>query len=441
MGDEKDILLKVGVDASDVAKGVADVKAGVGEMNDAALDRTVRGVGGESGNIASSAQVSAAMTEQAATTEQAADATDKLAASTEQAAVRGRDFRNILSALQNPLGLLIDVANRGKGAITGMFSAVSLAIMAAFVAMKVLTDAVNEYIEKNKQARKDWEDFQAAQRAAAGGRAAKTEDIAATLAKVGMVGGDELRKGEDFARKAREKGYGEAAIGKVAPLAAGGKMTDEEIQQALAMEEYQPGTVDIKTPKDMAKAPEKLRRLLAKKQTEIAGYQAAAEQRQARLQERASRGEDDAILKLLEQKREQLPADEQKRAELLKDIHAVDETGRIPETGYNWQYGSDRDKFSRRQKEAARMGQMVGLITRKRAEAIAEVTLPGAVFGIGELPSKEPEESPHIAAAQPAPAVAQAGAAGTVVNYVTHNHGPVYTGGSGGGSARVVRAP
>jgi len=454
MPDEKDILLKVGVDASDVAKGIADVKAGLGEMNASAA-------GPAAGGAATPADTTAALTGQAAAASQVAESTgDATDANVDFGASNAAAEKTLMSLMATVGGVDVKTVKYIRTLLNLQmvaklaFSPMTWAVGAAIAAIGLLSNAIQTVIEKTQKARREWDALLAAQAEARAGRAAKTEGVAAELAKVGMVGGDELRKGEVFARKAREKGYGEAAIGKVAPLAAGGKMTDEEIQQVLAMEEYQPGTVDIKTPKDMAKAPEKLRRLLAKKQADVAGYQTAATQRQGRLTERASMGEEDAVLKRLEQLGEEIPADAEKRSAIMKDIRDVAEGGLVDTGKLNMAYQVDRDELVRRQKDAARRGQAAGMISKQRAWAISEVT-PGEVdtarfwggnpFGetgpaeIGGFDIKSKvaaREKGYMAQAQPAmqPATQPA----TVVN---NYHGPVYTGGPGGGAARVVRAP
>lgn len=429
MPDEKDILLKVGVDASEVASGVADVKAGMGEMNAAT---------GQAGAGAAADQTTVALEGQAAATEKLSSETENLNEGLDvsrrdlmglasvlvsidpRLAAIIRDFarlRSLLAILSSPTLLTGAGFVAAAGAIVVAFNAVSNSIEEA----KRHLDGVAAAIERVRQAGKEVENQVAKSMAAAG------QPPAATPVATGI------------AKRLEEAGIERATAAKAVPFfvtETGEKLGTPEEQELIAAG-IQAGILkpmEGTTPQQRNRAFEKARREVDRHRQAVENARA---QTNAAVTERfyrdAARGGITELEQLV-QKETGLTGDE--AAALAKRISRQAKEGpkRLPRVPGGKHMVSESD--------VAEWLADRGILERvpvEEEEPLLRIIRQRAGMAQSPFPTPATQLPPPPPAAQ-RPATQPAPVPQTIVHEtVQHFHGPTYVTGPGRGNPVVER--
>ena len=428
--DEKDMLLKVGVDASGVARGVAEVRAGVREMDAAA--------GAGPAGAAASKEATVALEGQAAATTEAAVATQDLG---EQAGISRLEVMNLaatIGGVDPRLAMLIRTAYRARGALQLMFSPTGLAIGGVIAVVGLVSAAIQRMMDRFAEAEARAKMVLAAMRAEQQKEAGRTEEVGDVLGRAGLTSEAAVRSAALLEKQMVGQGFRAEAVRKVLPLAIGKggerMVSDEELEQMAAMAEFEPEQIaEVKRPGDVERARRTTLGRMRRRPGDVQARLDAVGGRRARLQQAADQKQAWAIRQRLEQAGETLPVGQEDQ--IIQDIIDLAEGGSISRPGYKASFAAERAAWSEEQGQAARYGELAGVLSPEQVETARKMTLfqkamrtsrllteegrPGIVT-IGQPPAGQKELTwPDVFAGRPATGQP------TVIN---NFHGPTYVG-------------
>ena len=437
MGDEKDILLKVGVDASDVAKGVADVKAGVQAMD---ADAKQAGAG------QAAVQTTAALDGQTAATDRTADATENLNDGLDISRQDLMRLASVLASVDGQMAVMVRNFIRMRGLLGVLTSPGVLSVAGPLAAIGALIAVLGVAKSAMEAAKKQFDETVAAMERLRQTGVQLQSEVAGSMAAAGQPV-EATNKARAMARELEAAGLSRAAAVKTVPF-----LVDEKGQAKVSGEEAQQITAGVQagilkpmegdTPEKRQRALERARRELDRHREAVGNAQKQYQVENERLYQDAALGGITEIQQIVE-KETGLPAEAARaRAETIqrqikeglkggtytvvpgiegapegigmalpneaRALRAMSEL--LPESWLPYVPGA----YTPPEQEDVLLG---GIRRRAGAEGVPVATTPA------QAPTAP-------SATQPAP-----------VTNVTNYHGPVYTGGSGGGSARAVRAP
>jgi len=433
MAEEFKTLLKVEGDASGAKRAAEEAVKAVESLDE-------KSAAASSAMAETGQDVASGMKEGEAAATIASESADGAALAFQTAGKEAAQMRLLLSRISPEAARLFDVFKHGQDIMGQVFLGSANHIIAAAAAVAMLTAAWNEAAEAAQRARTEMEKVTALQENIRSRERARVEDVSEVMARAGKVGETVTGAATAIEKRMAGQGFAPETIRKVLPFAvdeAGQQvLTDEEIANLAAMETYGKGQLEFGKPKEMASRLRRAQRAAQRDPALVAKWRDAIRQKQERQTEAASRMVDADVAKILHEGPEDVPQDQLKEA--IADIESVVTTGRVSgeELSLFWS-GSDRLIWARRQRDAARRAQALGLIGNQEAITASGIT-PGQAMGASvreeaqDLAGGARSAMGNIPAYRIGAAVAgaAASAAGSVVNYITnhYNHGTINNG-------------
>ena len=348
--DQNNILLGVKVDTSDVARGVAEVKAGMAEMNAAAAAGMPM-----AGTSGATLQQAAALEELAAREAACVDPLEQMDENQKRAHLSAREMHGALMALQNPLHFLVMSANEGSAALTRLFMGPGAQVAGIFVMFELAKSQIERVRQAFAELENYWNRVRQLQQEAQSAAFGRVEDTATKLARAGLVSKEAVASAGQIRSGLLERGASAEGADAVLNLAVGPNgertMTDDQMLQAAAFAEFRPDKIPkVEKPADVKRAREILLRRLSSN-TDLGLYLQALDNRVGR-QDIARQGQNgEAIRRTLELQGEKIDDND------LKDILAIANQGFVRDVGASDVIiGAGRQLISQRQNRGGDAG-------------------------------------------------------------------------------------
>lgn len=462
MSDAPDkVLLKFEGDASGVARAAAEAKAHLADVSSAA-----EAVRAKSYNPASAdpqlqmllgGSAGKPLAEPAEEAKKAGSAFDQFAKSLGTSEREARIFRETIGRVTPELGALLDVGIKAPDLgrfFSSSLGQMSIAGVAATIGLVSLKKAIVEVYEETVRARREFESFMAEQQKFADKQAARTEDVADTLAKAGIFGEAATNKGAAIERRMMAHGYKQEAIRAVLPLAVTDTgeqaVSDEELEKLVASQEFGGDSVKVavKDARHIDRVRERALSRIGRMGDLPDRWVQSVQARMAREGGRVQQFNRSAIASRLGRMGESIPEGEAGQA-AIEDIVTVAQDRIIGTEEYDVDSPEDRLRYNARASEAGRRAMLLGLMNQDQLRDLQGRSLAGQKFRstlndvrehlqpFSDVVSGAGKHLLHAAASGPG-AGSRNGGGGQPAN-VQVNYGTIYQGGPGDVTQRAPR--